>query len=138
MATTIQAVKSAFFTVLKSGSPGAAVRAALGAGASSVITRTALKQTPLPAAPFAVIQYGAAPGARFQPRTLFATWWLYDDAQREWKRLNELAPLIEAAYPEDAIALCFTDFNPGTDAEITDSTLQRPALAMRFTVKWRS
>ncbi len=126
-------LKQAFLAAITA---DAAVLAALGAGAASVITTEGLRGT-LPAAPFIAIGYGPLTGAAQRDvRTLFPTVWLYDDAGQRWFRLNALAALVEAALPEDCIAYAETRL-AGLDAEITDNALNRPALAMRYQVKAR-
>ena len=132
-ALTITAIKQAFYAV---GLANTAVLAALGNGAASWIQRKDLR-TPAPAAPFVALTFGPTPGAALDVRTLFPTLWLYDDDAYAHVRLNSLAALIEAAYPTDAIAYCYTSYAGGIGDEITDATLQRPALALRYLVKGR-
>lgn len=134
---TVRSVKSAFWNVLMTDTAGAAVRAALGASSTSILTRRGVAGT-LPVAPFIVIQYGPVSGKAGFTRSFFPTWWLYDDATRDWNRLNDLAALIEAAYPDDALAYCYTNYAGGIGDEVTDATLGgRPAIAMRYQVSGR-
>lgn len=137
MARTPQQLKTAFYNVLKTDSAGTSVRTALGAGASSVIHRTELST--LPARPFVALSWGdtAGGGARNRAvRNFYPVWFLYDDALYKWSRLEALIPLIEAAYPEDAIAMCYLDFLPVR--ELTDRAVsQMPAKSMPFHIVTR-
>lgn len=134
---TVPSVKASFWNVLKADAAGASVRAALGAGANGILVRRQLAALPHPTAPFLVIQYGPVTGARGDVRTFFPTWWLYADSGGDWYGLNALAALIEAAYPEDAIAFCDTRLAGGVSDELIDAALARPALAMRYQVRGR-
>jgi hypothetical protein len=130
---SLVSLKTAFMAVLTSNS---ALLAALGAGASSVILKQALR-APQPRAPFIAVAFGGMSGGREDVRTLFPTLWLYDDDPYAWTRLNSLAALIEAALTQDSIAYCYTNYAGGIGDEITDTALQRPALAMRYQVRGR-
>jgi hypothetical protein len=138
MSLTPQQLKAAFFNVLKTDSAGTAVRAALGDGATSVIPKEDLNK-PLPATPFVVFQWIGQPsgGSRNRGiRTYYPIWFLYDDIVKQYFRLEALIPLIEAAYPEDAIKMCYTDFLPVR--ELPDKgLLNMPAKSMAFTIKTR-
>ncbi len=130
-----QTITAAFFAVLKSGSAGATVRAALGDGATSVITAEDLKKT-LPAAPFVALRSGPIVGARYDRRQLFFAWWVYDDEQARWAGINAVVSLIEAAYATDAIAQSHTDI-VSIGQEIIDSALNRPARSLQYIVATR-
>lgn len=132
---TISSIKTAFYLLLKSDSAGAAVRDALGAG--GVMTRKQLQASPQAAGPLLVIHYGPVTGAREFVRTFYPTWWLYDDAQLEWNRLNALTTLIEAVYTTESIAYCDTRYATGIGDEQIDATVTRPCLAMRYQVRGR-
>jgi len=135
VSTTPATIKLAFFNVLKTDSAGSAVRAALGNLGESVITRDDLDSSNLPAAPFLVMQWGAEGGARTGVRSFFPTWWAYDT--KRYFRINALLPLIEAAYPEGAIAYCYTDFLNKT-GEIKDANLgYLPCRGFPFQIKTR-
>jgi hypothetical protein len=135
MARTPLQIKAAFYAVLKSDTAGTAVRAALGNGASSVIEKEDLKAKPAPAAPFVALQWGVGGGPRTGTNTYFPTWWLYDDAPYRHTRLEALIALIEAAYPENAIGMCYVDFLPVR--ELTDAALSRPAKGFPFQIRTR-
>ncbi len=130
-APTITSLKQSFFDV---GAGNAAIVAALGAGVSGWILKTALR-SPLPAAPFVAVQFGAMPGAKEDVRTLYPTLWLYDDDAYGWTRLNQLVTLIDQAYTTDCIAYCYTAGGAGD--EVTDGAMERPALPMRYQVRAR-
>ncbi len=87
------------FDQLAVAAAGAAVRAALGAGAASVVHAEQLKQPPLPATPFLALRGGAMPGQSGDMRIPVWRWWIYDDPQQGHYRINGIAPLVEQAYP---------------------------------------
>lgn len=137
---TIGSIKQSFWLLLKSDSAGSAARAGLGAAGSSVLTRKQWQQlTPinLPTRPVAVLEFGPSPGKRYDVRNVLPTWWLYDDPQYEWGRLNVLQALIEALYDLDSIAYCYTNYAGGIGDEQLDPSLSLPALAMRYQVRGR-
>jgi hypothetical protein len=133
---TPAAIKSAFFTVLYSGSAGAAVRAALGAGAASVVERNKINAASLPATPFLALQWGVKGGPRTGVRQYFPTWWIYDSPLHWMTRIEALIPLIEAAYPEDAISMCWLDFLPVREV-IDESLGNLPGQGFPFHIKTR-
>ena len=136
---TPRQIKADFLAVLKTGSGSASVaaRAALGAGANSVIVRKQLQLT-LPRAPFAVLAWGPVTGQVGFPRQFYLTWFLYDDVDKDWYALNGLASLIEAAYPDDALPACYTNYAGGIGEETYDKALQnRPVIALRYQVSGR-
>lgn len=136
MTTTPAAVKAAFLNVIKTDSAGAAVRAALGSTAS-VVGKEDLNSGALPTAPFLALQWGPEGGPRTGVRTYFPTWWVYDDVGRGFYRINALLPLIEAAYPANAIAYCYVDFLNKT-GEIRDANLGLlPCRSFPFQIKMR-
>lgn len=139
---TIADMKTAFWLLLKSdtGAASVAARAALGADATSVITRKQFQvagPAALPTRPIAVVEYGPSPGQRGFVRDVLPTWWLYDDAIQEWERLNPLQALIEAIYVEDAIPYCYCNYAGGIGGEQIDPALSLPVLAMRYQVRGR-
>lgn len=141
MALTPTQIKSAFFDVLKSSTATAsvAVRDALGAGATSIIDRKDLKKSSLPTAPFLALQWGerASGGPRNRGvKVFYPVWFIYDDVlHTDQRRLEALIPLIEAAYTEDSLTMCYTDFLPVR--ELTDAALNLPAKSMPFEIRTR-
>lgn len=140
MARTPQEIKADFFNVLYSGAGAASVAArdALGAGAASIIDRYDLNAATLPTLPFLALQWGdrAGGGARNRVvRTFYPVWFLYDSPLYRQSRLEALVALIEAAYPEDALTMCYLDFLPVR--ELTDATLKLPAKSMPFEIRTR-
>lgn len=132
MPIKLVAVDDAFYNVLKVDSAGAAVRTALeGDGAAAVIWAADLKLT-LPAAPFIALAIGPVPGKRLDVRQHTFTWFVYDDPPRRWSRIDVIIPLIETAYPDDAIA--FGDTNIVSISQtFTDFALgSRPARSIQF------
>ncbi len=139
MARTPAQLKSAFWNVLYTDTAGTAVRAALGAGATSIVERQGLSAgvTNLPARPFIALQWGNGGGVRNRGiQTFFPVWWAYDEDLYGWGRLEDLVALIHAAYGEDSISMCYTDFLPVR--ELTDQALGGlPAKSLPFTIRTR-
>lgn len=132
MPIKLTAVEDAFYNVLKVDSAGGAVRAALvGAGADAVLWAADIKLA-LPAAPFIALAIGPVPGHRQDVRQHTFTWYVYDDPPRRWARIAQIIPLIEAAYPADAIT--FGDTNVISISQtFTDAALgSRPARSIQF------
>jgi hypothetical protein len=138
MSLTPAQLRLAFFNVLYSDSAGAATRAALGDGVSSVILREALTQ-PYPATPFLVLHWNSQPSGGPRNRgvkTYYPTWFLYDMVSYRQSRLDPIQTLIEAAYPEDGLSMCYVDFLPVRD--LSESALGgMPAKSMPFQVRTR-
>lgn len=137
---TIASIKTAFWLLLKSDSAGAAARAGLGNGGTSVLTRKQFQQLApvnLPTRPIAVVEFGPSPGQRGFVRNVLPTIWLYDDPLYDWERLNAAQVLIEALYADDAIAYCATNYAGGIGDEQIDPALGLPVLAMRYQVRAR-
>lgn len=95
----IQLVTSQFWSRLVSDAAGASVRAALGAGATSIIHADQLAVEPRPARPLLALRGGSLTGQSSQMRPLTWRWWIYDDPGQMYWRINGLVPLIEQAYP---------------------------------------
>jgi hypothetical protein len=131
MPIKLTAVEDAFYNVLKVDSAGAAVRAVLGDLASGVIRAADLKLT-LPRPPFIALAVGPVTGKRLDVRQHVLTWFVYDDAPRRWSRIDTIIPLIETAYPADAIT--FGDTNIVSISQtFTDAALgSRPARSIQF------
>ena len=133
-----QTTIASIFSLLKSDTAGSAVRAALGAGATSVIPRQTLADATLPASPFLVGYAGAITGDRRQMRDLFYTWLIYDDPVRLWWRINGLASLIEAAYTDNPRLIDgYVIHLASIGAEQTDEALNRPFRSVQLQVRTR-
>ena len=118
MAVDVQGFTSLVFERLKSSAAtdaagvaiGPLVRAALGAGADSVIHAEELKKyappqnAPAPPRPLIAFRAGVVAGLSYDMRPLTFTWWVYDAPGGGYWRINGLLPLIERAYPRDSIA----------------------------------
>jgi hypothetical protein len=129
---------ASIFSVLKTDSAGTATRAALGAGASSVIPRQSLQLTTLPASPFVVGFSGAITGDRRQMRDLFYTWLVYDDPTTLWRRINAVVSLIEAAYTNNPRLIEGYVVHMGSiGAEVVDEALNRPYRSVLLQVRTR-
>lgn len=120
MAVDVQAFTSQAFERLKSSAAtdaagvaiGPLVRAALGAGADSIIHAEELKQygedNPAPARPLLAFRSGPIAGQSYDMRPLLFTWWVYDDPGEGYYAINGLLTLIERAYPPNAIPFAHT------------------------------
>jgi hypothetical protein len=132
------AITASFFAVLKSDAAGAAVRDILGAQAASVVMADDLKLASLPRPPFLALRPGPITGARYQVRTCFFTWWVYDEAALRFTRINAVLPLIEAAYTAHVIPYGRTDLAGGISQEIPrDRALERPTRSITLTYTTR-
>jgi len=137
MALSPADITASFFAVLKSSTAGAAVRAALGAQGASVIPADDLKTAGL-VFPLVALRAGPITGERYQPRACFFTWWVYDEAIKRFTRINQILPLIEAAYTAHIIAYGRTDLAGGISQEIPeDRALGRPTRSITFTYTTR-
>lgn len=94
-----QVIISLVFARVKSDVLGTAFRDQLGAGAASVIRVSALAAgiAALPARPFVALKAGAsiADGGRDRLRCV---WWIYDDPQQDYYRINGLLPQLARLY----------------------------------------
>jgi hypothetical protein len=102
-APNLATINGLLFARLKSDAAGAAVRAALGAGAASVIPATHLRREPRPARVLLVWRGSSVGGQSGGMRDIIGTWWIYDDPAQGFARIDALIPLMEAAYPLDVI-----------------------------------
>lgn len=102
----LAALTSAVYDRLHSDDAGAAVRAALGAGAASVLMAEDLRieglaVRALPARPIVALRRGAMPTTqRAIVDVPVYTWHAYDDPDIGYGRLEALLPLIAAAYQD--------------------------------------
>ncbi len=132
MAVDIQTVTSQIWARLASDldARAAAVRAALGAGAASIIHAEQLVQEPRPARPFLAFRGGSLTGESLQMRPFSCRWFLYDDPGQGYWRINGLAPLIEVAYtplciPHGRIVVALvTDERPDTTLNLLMRSVQ--------------
>jgi hypothetical protein len=93
----VQAVTALVFNRIMRDPEALAVRNALGAWPDSVISADDLGGD-LPARPFLALREGAVQRIdRIIDQPLY-TWWIYDDPQHGYWRINGLAPLIAQAY----------------------------------------
>ncbi len=103
----INALTTLIFNRLYSHSDGSAVRTALGNGASSVIHAKELSETRatdivLPTRPFIALRPGTIPTTDRTIEQPQYTWFVYDDPDRGYYRINTLLPLIATAYIGDS------------------------------------
>ena len=83
--------------------PALAARAALGAGATSIIHAKDLNKDALPARLFLALRGGTLGGQSGQMRPFRIHWFIYDDPAEGYWRINGLVPLIEQVYTEFCI-----------------------------------
>jgi len=93
----LQDLSRIVFQRLRADSEATAVRAALGAGALSIIPAEALKLPP-PATPFVALRAGPVPIISNAVYAPIFTWYLYDDPQQNYWRIDGLLYLIGKAY----------------------------------------
>jgi len=102
----LAALTTAVYDRLASDAAGADVRSALGAGAASVMLAEDLRVEgltvdALPTRPIVALRRGAVPTTqRAIVDVPVYTWFLYDDVDVGYGRIEALAPLIAAAYQE--------------------------------------
>jgi hypothetical protein len=104
MPPDLAAINGLLYARLKSDTAGAAVRAALGAGAAGIIPAERLRVEPRPARVLLVWRGGSVGGQSGEMRGVTGVWWCYDDPNQGYARIDALVPLIEAAYPLSALA----------------------------------
>ena len=125
------------YTRLASDSAGATVRAALGS-ASSILPASSLARfataVDLPARLLMAFRALDTTGNRRDGQREYFAWYLYDDAHYGYRRINDLIPLILAAYPdEDALSDWYITAN-GASAERPDAAIfQLPCRSLTFT-----
>jgi hypothetical protein len=96
--------RALLYARLKSDAAGAAVRAATGAGDASGVIPAHLLRKPLPARPFVCARAGVISGQSDSMRGVVLTWWVYDQPEQGYARIDALIDLVSAAYPIDALA----------------------------------
>jgi hypothetical protein len=99
----LSALTAAVWDRLASDAAGADVRAALGAGATSVLMAEDLRiegltVEELPARPLLALRRGAVPVVGRVVNTPVYTWYAYDDIDVGYGQLEALVPLVAAAY----------------------------------------
>lgn len=104
MVIDLASISGLLYAQLKTAAAGAAVRAVLGAGAASIIPAERLRHEPRPARVLLVWRGGSVGGASGEMRPASGVWWVYDDPGQGYARIDAVVPLIEAAYPRDALA----------------------------------
>jgi hypothetical protein len=136
-------VQSALYALLATSvsSAAVAVRAALGNGAASIITRDNLDALALPLPPFLVFASGQVNGAYgWDVQRMEPAWWLYDDPVQGFTRIDALIPLIDAAIPpDDPTVIPYCDVRrAGATQPIYDSKLGgRPTRSLPYRISWR-
>lgn len=94
----LPAITSAVYTRIYADADGAAIRSQLGADAASVISSTKIKRESLPARPFVALQrmpLATPDGLIIVPYR----WFIYDDPQHGYRRIDALSIQIGRAYP---------------------------------------
>jgi len=90
---------------LKTDAEGASVRALLGAGAQGVIHADDLSRDTLPARPLLALRAGPVPQLNRIVHAPIFTWWIYDDLEQRYARIDALARPITLAYAARKLAL---------------------------------
>ncbi len=98
-------VSAAQWVVVKS---DVGLPALTGTTSAGIVPAAALKQRPLPARPFVAWQPGVVAGESGDMRTVFGTWYAYDDTSQGHARLNLLIDRIAEVYGFDSVAFCRT------------------------------
>lgn len=96
--------RAAIYARLKSDAAGAAVRAATGPGTAAGVIPAHRLRLPRPAPPFLVGRAGVISGQSDAMRGVVFTWWIYDEPEQGYARIDALIDLVSAAYPLDALA----------------------------------
>lgn len=94
----LPALTAVVFNRLAFDAAGSPVRAALGAGATSILHAAQLRRETLPARPFVALRRFAVP---IRDRIIWLpryNWYVYDDSAYEYTRIEALLPLIGTAY----------------------------------------
>ena len=138
----LNALITLVYNRLYSDSDGSAVRSALGNGASSVIHAKELSETRatdivLPTRPFIALRPGAIPTTDRTIEQPQFTWFVYDDPDRGYYRINALLPLIATAYTGDNVTRIQLTTSAGIGLVTVDSPSQETQddklnLFMRF------
>jgi len=103
----LQSFTSQVYARLKSDAAGVSVRAALGAAATSIVHAEELKTyvkkngvstVNAPLRPLLAFRSGPVAGNSYDMRIPLYTWWIYDDPEEGYWRINGVQRLIEQAY----------------------------------------
>jgi hypothetical protein len=143
MALDIVSATTSFFNTLATDSAGSAVRAQLvtyGSSASSIVPADFLKKynnaSPMPVRPLIAYRGSVITGNSRTVNEMFVKWFIYDDEQFQYYRINTLIPLIVAAYPENAIPHAYIEYS-GASQEAPDPAYQMPVRSLTFVIKNR-
>lgn len=139
MALDIVTATDYFFSRLATHSAGSTVRSSLGT-TSSVIPADFLKKynnsNPMPARALLAYRGSVITGNSRTVNEMFVKWFIYDDEQFQYYRINTLIPLIVAAYPENAIPHAYIEYS-GASQEAPDPAYQMPMRSLTFVIKNR-
>jgi hypothetical protein len=133
----VTSLASTAYTRLASDSAGASVRAALGS-ATSILPADGLKRfataVDLPSRLLIAFRGLERTGnARDGIREAFA-WYLYDDDYYGYRRINDLIPLILAAYPdEDGLSDWYLTANGASPERPDAAVFSLPCRSLTFT-----
>jgi hypothetical protein len=127
------ALNTLIYNRIATHSDGSAIRALLGASATSVIHVKDMDK-PLPATPFVAMRPGPVPYADRIVLKPSYRWFIYDDPNQGYYRINQIAALLDTAYtttvPQFTTANAVGLIETGNlSAEIKDDTLN---LFVRF------
>lgn len=97
-AIDINAVRVAVFRRLAADPAGAAFRAVF--PSTGIVAADRLSEQAVPARPFAALRSDAQPRIERIVHVPLFRWWLYDDSNRDFRRINDGIGLLLEAYTE--------------------------------------
>lgn len=138
MPIDVAAITSQVYNRLVADSAGAAVRAELRGG---VVAANLLEASTTPACPFIAFREGAISGRPTDIEDLIFRLYIYDDKAKQYRRINQIATLVRAAYPTGDDA-AFTHYSVASitlgDARPDAALGGRPCRAMTIQLRTRS
>jgi hypothetical protein len=138
MPIDVSDITEQFYSRLVSDSQGAAVRAALRGGC---VAADLLKASTLPACPFVAFREGSISGKPTDIEQLIFRLFVYDDQAHQYRRINQIATLVRAAYPTGDDA-AFTHYSIASivlgDARPDAALGNLPCRSLTFQLRTRS
>ena len=123
----VQALTAAVYNRPKSDVEGATVRALLGATSGSIIHARQLTKDALPTRPFLALRARPIPTIRDVIHAPAYTWWIYDDPDQGYYRINGLLLPLARAYDAKRLAAVGCPISRVEVGEVGDET-NDPAL----------
>lgn len=100
----LQALTSAVYGVLASDAAGADVRALLSGSPPAIVHAEQLRHG-VPTTPFVALRGEGVGGSSRDMRSVSWRWWVYDDPQQYYWRINAIVSAIGAAYAPPAVRI---------------------------------